>query len=156
MDIQDKINQIKKLNLQLIVERNKAYEQVQKIKLDINQRFRELFDFENKYIKLQDDTDEERFTYMYCECIHIGDNLSGHEEITFRGYGFSYSITNYQDDTWLQWDEMLEKSYFTSQGFANILELITVISADEFNSEFKKMMNEIFVRHNKNMEINKD
>lgn len=157
MNIPEKLERINELQNQLKIERQKAFEQYEKIRSEINSEYRSILDYELKYIKLRDHIDENSYTYIFCHYVHIGNNLSGSEEVTFAGYGFRYSLTDYEDDTWLQWDERIEQKYFTYLGYDTILKYITVITEQEFNEAFQTMMSDVCQRHKDNIEnIRKD
>lgn len=109
-----------------------------------------LFDFNKKFIKTVDPKDN-TVSYLWCDNIDVFYDIDSEPVISLGGYGFSYLITNYRDASWASWDEIKERTYNVSFGYSGILDMITVITEDEFNSEFNNMLNRIAKRHAINM-----
>ena len=149
--MQEKINQLKLLENELSVARKKAFEEVEKLTESINKKLLDIFNFENKYIRISDPFDNTRYTYMWCYWVNRSRGLSNDTEINFRGYGFCSEITSYSDATWMSWDEMKERSFKERDGYTKILNHITVITEDEFNKAFDDMIASVIARHKANI-----
>ena len=155
--MEQKFEQLRQLEQELFYARKKAFEEVDRLNESINKKLLEIFDFEKKFIKISDPIDDTQYTYMWCDWVTRGRGLSNNIEIKFRGYGFSSEITCYRDATWATWDEMKERHFMENDGYANILKHITIITEDEFNLEFDKMIASVVKRHKENMrEIKED
>lgn len=150
--MEQKIEQLKKLEQELNIARKKAFEEVDKLQKNINNKLLEIFDFEDKFIKIVDPIDDTQYTYMYCDWVSRGRRLSNEIEISFRGYGFCSEITQYSDATWASWDEMKERSFIERDGYLKILSYITVIDEKEFNTAFEEMISKVVNRHKENMQ----
>lgn len=111
-----------------------------------------LFDFNKKFIKTVDPIDN-TISYLWCDSIDVffGGDYKSKPVISLSGYGFSFLITNYRDMSWASWDEMIERSYDISLGYSNILNMITEITEEEFNSAFHNMQLKVAKRHAINM-----
>lgn len=149
--MQEKINQLKQLENELKVAKEKAFEEVEKLNESINKKLLDIFDFENKYIRISDPIDKTRYTYMWCYWVSRSRGLSNDIEITFRGYGFCSEITSYSDATWMSWDEMKERSFKENYGYTKILNNITIITEADFNNAFDKMIAGVVERHKTNI-----
>lgn len=157
MNIEQKIEQLKQLEQELINARNKAFEEVDKLQESINTKLLEIFDFEKKFIKITDPIDDTQYTYMWCDWVAKGRGLSNEIEIWFRGYGFCSEITCYRDATWASWDEYKERRFLERDGYLRILKYITVITEEEFDTAFNDMISKVVKRHKENMnEIKED
>ena len=149
--LNEKFNELKILK----EEKNKAWEKYRKkyekeVK-KYNEKLLEIFNFTDKYVKIE--YEENAFHYIRVDSVFETDYFSD-GAICIRGYGFSWEITEYSDMTGNTWDEMF--SYYLPIGpnhnIPEELNKITVITAEEFDDEFHKMINSITERHLKNME----
>jgi hypothetical protein len=149
--MEQKIEQLKQLEHELDIASKKAYEEVDNLQQSINNKILEIFNFENKFIKIADPIDGTQYTYMFCDWVSRGRGLSNEIEIGFRGYGFCSEITRYKDATWASWDEMKERHFLERYGYIKILKYITVITEEEFNAAFNDMILKLIARHKENM-----
>jgi hypothetical protein len=149
--MEQKIEQLKQLEHKLDIARKKAFEEVDNLQQSINNKILEIFNFENKFIKIADPIDDTQYTYMFCDWVSRGRGLSNEIEIGLRGYGFCSEITRYKDATWASWDEMKERHFLERDGYIKILKYITVITEEEFNAAFNDMILKLITRHKENM-----
>lgn len=152
--MQNKLDQLRQLEKDLGVAKEKAYEKVNLILNSIDEKILEIFDFKHKFIKITSYYDSSLYTYMWCDEVKQFTDLSGNSEIMFRGYGFCSEITQYRDATWFTWDEMKDMSFKVSPstGYIDILKNITVITENEFNTVFNDAIMKLLKRHESNIE----
>ena len=151
MDLQDKLNQIKELEKQLKIERDKAYTKYNKIREKIANKYKEIFNFEGQYLKIKHSVYDDAHTYMYCERVRKSQNINNEDVINFHGYGFEYEITDYEDSTFVHWTEWMERD-FKTYDVENELKRVEVITQSEFNNEFNKMIGLVSKRHKENID----
>lgn len=152
LDLSLKLKELEELENEKREKWNELHQEYDKVRIEYENKVQEVFNFKNKYI-LIDDTSWGYKTYMYCETVMKGKNLSGNPELLLRGYGFKWSITDYEDETYCNWDEMMEYNIDMSEQ-ANIqkqLAYIKELTTNEFNEAFYEMINDITCRHKKNM-----
>lgn len=133
---------------------NELHKEYDKVRLKFEAKVEEIFNFKNKYI-LIDDTSWGYQTYMHCETVMRGNDLSRNPRVLLRGYGFKWAVTDYEDETYCNWDEMIEYNIDISDQ-ANIqrqFAYIKELTVSEFNDAFYKMIGEISNRHEKNIKF---
>ena len=96
-------------------------------------------------------TIDDAHTYMYCERVRKSQNINNEDVINLHGYGFEYEITQYEDDTFVHWTEWMERD-FKTYDVINELKRIEVISKNDFNNEFHKMIASMTKKHIDNLE----
>ena len=151
MDLQDKLNQIKELEKQSKIERDNAYAKYNKIREKVANKYKEIFNFEGQYLKIKHSIYDDAHTYMYCERVRKSQNINNEDVINLHGYGFEYEITQYEDDTFVHWTEWMERD-FKTYDVINELKRIEVISKNDFNNEFHKMIASMNKKHIDNLE----
>lgn len=151
MNLEHKINQIKELEKQLKIERDKVYTKYTKIRERIANKYKEIFNFEGQYLKIKHSVYDDAHTYMYCERVRKSQNINNEDVINLHGYGFEYEITNYDDDTFVHWTEWMERD-FKTYDVINELKRIEVITKNDFNNEFHKMIASMTKKHIDNLE----
>lgn len=150
MNLKNKIDQIKELEKQSKIERDKAYTKYNKIRKRIANKYKEIFNFEGKYLKIKDPICVDICTYMYCESVRKSQNINNEDIINLHGYGFEYEITDYADDTFVNWTEWMERD-FKTYNVINEIKRIEVITKNDFNNEFHKMIASISKKHIDNL-----
>lgn len=151
MDLEYKINQIKELEKQSKIERDKVYTKYNKIRERIANKYKEIFNFEGQYLKIKHSIYDDAHTYMYCERVRKSQNINNEDVINLHGYGFEYEITQYEDDTFVHWTEWMERD-FKTYDVINELKRIEVITKNDFNNEFHKMIASMTKKHTDNLE----
>jgi hypothetical protein len=146
MNLNDKIDQIKELENQSKIEHDKAYAKYNKIRERVANKYKEIFNFEGKYLKIKHSICDDIYTYMYCERVRKSQNINNENIISLYGYGFEYEITDYEDDTFVHWTEWMERD-FKTYDVINELKRIEVITKNDFNNEFHKMIASISKKH---------
>ena len=152
-ELQKKLKELDKIEKEKREKWNELHDKYDKIRQKYEAKVEEIFNFKNKWI-LIDDTCWGYKIYMRCETVMKGKDLAGNQRILLRGYGFKWSITDYEDETYCNWDEMIEFNIDMSEQ-ANIqkqLAYIKELTVSEFNEAFYKMIDEITNRHQKNMQ----
>lgn len=145
-----KLQELAKLEKEKQNKWNEIYKEYDEVRKKYEAKVLEVFDFKDKWL-LIDDTDFGYKTYMRCETVMDGKDLSGNPRILLRGYGFKWSVTQYADETYCTWDEMIEFNIHTSDQ-SNIqrqLAYIKEITVNEFNDAFYKMIGELSKHHEK-------
>jgi hypothetical protein len=153
-NLSQKLKELEQLEKEKREKWNELHNEYDKVRAKYESKVEDIFDFKNKYI-LIDDTSWGYQTYMYCETVMKGKDLSGNSRVLLRGYGFKWSVTAYEDETYCNWDEMIEFNIDMSEQ-ANIqkqLAYIKELTVSEFNEAFYKMIGEISNRHEKNIKF---
>lgn len=151
-ELSKKLKELEELENEKREKWNELHKEYDKVRLKYESKVEEIFNFKNKWI-LIDDTTWDYKTYMRCETVMKGKDLSGNPIVLLRGYGFKWSVTDYEDETYSNWDEMIEYNIDISEQ-ANIqrqLAYIKELTVSEFNDVFYKMISEITNRHEKNI-----
>jgi hypothetical protein len=151
-ELSKKLKELEQLENEKREKWNELHKEYDKVRLKFESKVEEIFDFKNKWI-LIDDTCWDYQIYMRCETVMKGKNLSGNPIILLRGYGFKWAVTDYEDETYCNWDEMIEYDIDASDQ-ANIqqqLAYIKELNVSEFNDSFYKMIGEITARHERNI-----
>lgn len=151
MDLNDKIKQIKVLEEEFQIEKDKAYKKYYKLRDKVANLYTKIFNFEGQYLKIKHSVCDDVYTYMYCDRVRKSQNINNEDVITLHGYGFEYEITEYDDDTFVHWTEWIDRD-FKTYDVVNELKRIEVISKSEFNDEFYKMISLLTKKHEENIE----
>ena len=151
-ELSKKLKELEQLEKEKQEKWNEIYAEYNEVRKKYESKVLEIFNFKDKWL-LIDDTDFGYKTYMYCETVMDGKDLSGNPRILLRGYGFKWSVTAYADETYSNWDEMIEFNIRTSDqsNIQHQLTYIKEITVNEFNDAFYKMIGEITARHEKNI-----
>lgn len=149
-NINDKLNEIHKLQNIKSKEWEKLYKKYQKYVDEYNKKVKDLCDFEGKFLKIED-VENYRYSYLYCHTVMLTEDVSGNKVILLRGYGFTYIITQYEDDTFCNWDQFFEHKIYIEETSDVEKEFgkISYSSKDEFNKEFLIMIENVKVEHEK-------
>lgn len=133
-------------------EKDKQYKEYlskyNKVKQEYFDKIKEVFDFENKFLKIE--INENEYAYMLCESVHKCKNIHGRNVINLRGYGFYGVITPYEDSTFMDWSTWFEHEIYIDDE-ANIeeqLNKITEIDHEEFSSVYSSIINQMNFKHN--------
>lgn len=151
MDLTDKIKQIKDLEEEFQVEKEKAYKKYYKLRDKVANLYTKIFNFEGQYLKIKHSVYDDAYTFMYCDRVRKSQNINNEDVINLHGYGFEYEITEYDDDTFVHWTEWMDRD-FKTYDVVNELKRIEVISKSEFNDEFYKMISLLTKKHEENIE----
>ena len=152
MDLSNKIEQIKEIENQCQIEREKAYKKYYKLRDKVANLYKNIFDFEAQFIKIKHSVYDDAYTFMYCERVRKSQNINNEDVINIHGYGFEYEISDYEDSTFVHWTEWMDRD-FKTYDVVNELKRIEVITENEFNNEFHKMVALMTKRHKDNIEI---
>lgn len=154
MDLTNKILQIKEIEQQCSVEREKAFKKYHKLRERVANKYKEIFDFEGQYIKIKHSIYDDAYTYMFCESVKKSQNINNEDVIHIHGYGFEYEISDYDDSTFVHWTEWMDRD-FKTYDVVNELKRIEVITENEFNNEFHKMVASMCNKHKENLDYQK-
>lgn len=148
------INRIKELKESLNETYKKCFQEYHEQKEKYKDEMLKVFNFEKKYLKFFDRY--EREVYMFCDWItHHNDSYDGDRDLLyFSGYGFTYEFTPYNDSTYVQWDELFQTEMDISENVDIEKEFskIEIITEDEYNSVFDKMIDKLKEHHKKQLE----
>ena len=148
--IKEKLNEIYKLQNIKNKEWEKLRKKYQKYVDEYNEKVKDLCDFKGKFLKIEDE-ENYRYSYLYCKTVMLTEDLSGNKVILLRGYGFTYIITQYEDETFCNWDQFFEHKIYIEETSDVEKEFgkISYSSKDEFNKEFFTMIENIKAEHEK-------
>ena len=148
--MKNKLKLLKKLQADVNTSYKNFRENFEKEKLKYNDALLDIFNFEGKYIKIKTDD-----TYMYMKCHEVFKygGLSEKAKLIIKGYGFYWVVTPYNDYTFSSWDACMEHSILLEEYDEDIItefNNISIITKEEFNKAFEKMISKINNYHNKN------
>lgn len=153
LTLSEKIEKIEKLHRTLDSEYEKAIARFREKRDEVNEGYIEIFNFKDRFIKVKDIFCEE-YTYMYCDSVWRSTDLSNEPILRFRGYGFYWNISPYEDSTYCKWGEWLDiEIRLLNNNLKDELERFEIITSDEFNDAYNKMIEEMTKRHKNNMEF---
>lgn len=149
-NINDKLNEIYKLQNIKSKEWKKLYKKYQKYVDEYNEKVKDLCDFEGEFLKIEDE-ENYRYSYLYCNTVMLTEDLSGNKVILLRGYGFTYIITQYEDDTFCNWNQFFEHKIYIEETSNVEKEFgkISYSSKEEFDKTFHTMIEDIKIEHEK-------
>ena len=149
-DIKEKLNKIYELQNIKSQKWSELREKYQKYIDEYNESVKDLCDFKGKFLKIEDE-ENYRWSYLYCNTVMLTKDLSGNQIILLRGYGFTYIITQYEDDTFCNWGQFFEHKIYIGETFDVEEEFgkISYSSKEEFNQAFHIMIDDIKVEHEK-------
>lgn len=148
--MEDKFKQLVEIEKEKRIAYDEAFEKYEELKDKYNNKIKEVFNYEDKYLIIDMD---EQHCYLRCdECFKTRD-LSGEDVILLRGYGFSWIITDYSDATYASWDFFFEHKIRLSDQWNIKDELSKIKETDkaDFDSAFYRMINELTEDHKKTM-----
>lgn len=153
-EINDKFKILKELEEQKSKAYEDAFEKYNELKEQYNKKIIELFNYENKYLKI---THLEDISYIICDEVFKYKDLSDRNAILIRGYGFTSLFTPYADATYVRWDEFFEHNIYIDDNYdiAEQIKEITEITPDEFNQAFETMVGKLISKHTENMDFYK-
>lgn len=105
-------------------------------------------DFIGKFVKFKNPISDD-VTYMYVRDVH--DNKTAEMKYCYRvcGFGFNGEMLGAVDNTWFDWD--FEKEIFidgyTVEDFKNHVDLVQEITAEEFNEEYERLVEQMKLHH---------
>lgn len=151
--IKEKLNEIYKLQNIKTKEWEKLRKKYQKYVDEYNEKVKDLCDFEGKFLKIEDE-ENYRYSYLYCNTVMLTKDLSDNQIILLRGYGFTYIITQYEDDTFCNWDQFFEHKIYIGETFdvEKEFDKISYSSKEEFDKAFHTMIEDIKIEHSKYIE----
>lgn len=149
-DIKEKLNEIYELQNIKSKEWEKLRKKYQKYVDEYNEKVKDLCDFEGKFLKIEDEEDY-KHSYLYCNIVRLIKDLSGKQVILLRGYGFTYIISHYEDETFCNWDQFFEHKIYIDEtsDIEKEFNKISYSSKEEFNKEFLTMIEKVKVEHEK-------
>ena len=135
------LEEIKKLQEEkdkAYIEFRNAYDQKCK---EYNEKLLELLPYQDKCIKITDDT-------VYCvpQYIKVREIFKHGDEIVIRGYGFAGEFTKYADATWFEWSYMEEYNFQINKVVSKI-KCIEIIGESEFTNAFNELLNKMRFNH---------
>lgn len=150
--IKEKLNEIYKFQNIKSKEWEKLRKKYQKYVDEYNEKVKDLCDFKGKFLKIEDE-ENYRYSYLYCNTVILTKDLSGNRVIKLRGYGFTYIITSYEDDTFCNWNQFFEHKIYIEETFDIEKEFskISYSSKEEFNQAFNNMLIDIKTEHEEYM-----
>ena len=152
LTLSERIKRLEKLHKTLNSEYEKAIARYREKRNKVNEGYLEIFDFKNKFIKVKDIFCE-NYTYMFCESVWRSTDLSQEPILRFRGYGFYWEISPYEDSTYGRWAEWLDiEIRLLNNDLEKELKRFEVITSDEFNNAYNQMVEEMTKRHKSNLE----
>lgn len=128
--------------------REKAWEEYQKILQQEQDSLIQMLDFKGKFIKICGEYDIPK--YMYVENSFKHQSASNNPIFILRGQGFTGIVTEYADMTYMSWDQFFEHTIYINSLDKDIKE-IEIISEEEYNEAFDKLLLEIKQEHYKNI-----
>lgn len=149
IDIQDKLKRLKELQADVNTSYDSFRKTFDKVKDKYNEALLDIFNFEDEYIKIKEDG---RYIFMKCSEVFKHSDLSGRAILTIRGYGFHWAVTAYNDYTFCSWDAWMDHNILLEQSDDNIIKdfsNISIITKEEFNRAFEKMISELIEYHEK-------
>lgn len=159
LTLKEKIEKLQRIQNRLDKEYEKAIKKYRKMKAEVSDGFVEIFDFKDKFIKKLDLFDDGDYTYMYCTDVWKSKDFNGNVVLRLRGNGFFWNVSPYSDSTYNRWAEWFDIEIKLDQSFSDLekeLKRFTVITADEFDAAFNKMISEMSKRHKENMKEYKE
>lgn len=155
LTLKEKIEKLQRTQNRLDKEYEKAIKKYRKMKAEVSDGFVEIFNFKDKFIKQLDIFDDGDYTYMYCTDVWKSKDFNGNIVLRLRGNGFFWNVSPYSDSTYNRWAEWLDIEIRLDQSSSDLekeLKRFTVITAEEFDDAFNKMLSDMSKRHKKNME----
>lgn len=146
--IKEKLNNIREYQKVKNEKWESLYKTYQKYIDKYNEKVKDLCDFEGKFLKIEVE-ENYRYAYLYCNTVMLTKDLSGNQIILLRGYGFTYLVTDYEDDTFCNWDQFFEHKIYI-ESHSNVekeFEKISYSNEEEFNEAFYKMLDDIKSEH---------
>lgn len=156
--LKEKIEKLQRMQNRLEKEYEKAIKKYRSMKAEVSDGFVEIFDFKDKFIKQLDLFDEGDYTYMYCTDVWKSKDFNENIILRLRGYGFFWNVNEFEDSTYNRWAEWLDIEIRLDQSSSDLekeLKRIEIISAEEFDNAFNKMISEMVKRHKENIEYYK-
>lgn len=149
-DIKEKLNEIYELQNIKSKEWEKLRKKYQKYVDEYNKKVKDLCDFEGKFLKIEDEEDY-KYSYLYCNTVRLIKDLSDKQVILLRGYGFTYMVSHYEDETFCNWDQFFEHKIYIDEtsDIEKEFNKISYSSKEEFNKEFFTMIENIKIEHEK-------
>lgn len=103
-----------------------------------------LFDFKDKFVEIK--TNRGYIMYLYVNEQFYHSVGPGHPCIVLRGQGFYFEFTDYQDATYVKWDQFCEYDmpiYNLDEEIKNIKE----ITKEKYNEIFDSMVQQMIIEH---------
>ena len=124
--------------------KEKAWEEYQKILNQERESLIKMFNLEGKFIKIGgvDETPK----YMYVTTSFQQKTFSNEHSFILRGQGFTGIVTEYDDSTYMSWDQFLEYIIYISN-LESEFKNIEIITEEEYNEAFEKLLLEIKQEH---------
>lgn len=154
LTLKEKIEKLQRTQNRLDKEYEKAIKKYRKMKAEVSDGFVEIFNFKDKFIK-QLDMFDDGYTYMYCTDVWKSKDFNGNVVLRLRGNGFFWNVSPYSDSTYNRWAEWFDIEIRLDQSSSDLekeLKRFTVITAEEFDAAFNKMLSDMSKRHKENME----
>lgn len=150
IDMQDKLKQLRELQADVNTSYKIFRKNFDKAKEKYNEALLDIFNFEDKYIKINEDG---RYIFMKCSEVFKHGDLSNRPNIIIRGYGFHWAVTAYDDYTFCSWDAWFDHKILLEQSDEDIIKdfsNISIITKEEFNRAFETMISQLIEYHEKN------
>ena len=148
--MQNKLKRLKELQADVNTSYKSFRKKFDKAKEAYNEALLDVFNFEDKYIKIKRDS---KYMYIKCSEVFKHSDLSGRPNLIIRGYGFHWIITPYHDYTFSSWDAWIEHKILLEQSDDDIIKEfsnISIITKEEFDEAFEKMISDLIEYHEKN------
>ena len=122
----------------------KAWKEYQKILNQERESLIKMFDLEGKFIKIGGEDETPKYMYVTSSFQHK--TSSNEHSFILRGQGFTGIATEYEDSTFMSWDQFFDHTIYISNLEMEIKN-IEIIAEEEYNEAFEKLLLEIKQEH---------
>ena len=120
----------------------KAYVKYDILIQKINNSYKELFAFEDKFIKIKHSLYDDCNKFMYCSYVQKTTNIHGEDIIKIHGWGFEFELDEYCDETYVHWSEWMDED-IKIYDIRKEIKRFEIINKDDFNQIFNEMMSKL-------------
>lgn len=145
------IDEYRKLKVELREDREVAWKAYQAVRDKERDLLNELVDLDGKYLKVHGGGTAPMYLYVtdQFETKYFSADIPA---IQVNGMGFRGTVTEYSDDTYLDWDEDMSFYIRLDNDFETDINSIEEITREEFNQAFEDIFSKIKKEHYKFLE----
>ena len=109
-----------------------------------NEELSKLFDFKDKFVEIM--TNNRHIMYLYVKEQFCDSISQGHLCIVLKGPGFYSEFTDYEDATYIKWDQSCSY-YMKIYNFDEEMKNIKEITKEKYNEVFDSMVQQMITEH---------
>lgn len=145
------IDEYRKLKVELREDREVAWKAYQAVRDKERDLLNELVNLNGKYLKVHDGGTAPMYLYV-TDQFETKYFSTDRPAIQVNGMGFRGTVTEYSDDTYLDWDEDMSFYIRLDNDFETDINNIEEITKEEFNQTFEDILSKIRTEHYKFLE----